>query len=137
MRDFQRSKVYKWEQKYIWPMDNGTMSEEDFRSMVEFVWLNEGRCNPPKVLVDSKMKAANANRFRIKASPSMLRMSVLCHEIAHSFLHTLDEDAKNDEYHGHNEIFVKKYVDLLAKYMRVPLPLMLWSLKESKVKVAK
>jgi hypothetical protein len=130
MRDYQRSKVYAWERKYVHKFDKTLLSEADVTDLVGFIWANEGRVHPPKVIIESRMKGANANRMRVKFSPRATTMGIVCHEISHSLLNKLGEDYTEDVCHQHDPYFVRKFVDILEKYMKFDPLYLRWSLNE-------
>ena len=128
-RDYQKSKVYKWEQKIIAPFDNALMTMNEIRDFVDFVWANEGLQHPPKITAGQKNKSgADGWRLEIRLPPHMRYRWIVIHELVHSFLE--DGTGTGD---GHGPMFVTKYINLLDKYMCIPKMMLWYTLKEAKV----
>jgi len=126
--DYQKSKVYSWENKVVGQFDKARISIEEAQDWVDFIWFNEGRSNPPKIRTDhNKKSGADATRLAIRVTPGTLYRWIMVHEVAHSLLD--DGEVR----YGHGPKFVETYIELLDKYMKIP-KLMLWyTLVEAKV----
>ena len=124
MRDFQRSKVYAWEQKYVAPMQSATLSIEKAELFVKGVWLSLGLAGPPIVELMPKQATqyfATGCRSRVRLRP-VTPTWIVIHELAHALA---------DDRHGANYMGI--YIKLLDKVLGIPLPLSMFTLKETKI----
>ena len=130
-RDYQRSKVYAWENRVIAPRAPGVVSFAEAQGMVNAIWAEMGLKYPPAVMrlpKQARATVASATRLEIflpKSVPSWL----LLHEIAHSM--TSAVDGRSD---GHGSLFMGLYVRLLAQYLRFGMNNLLRSLEKAGVK---
>jgi len=93
-RDYQRSRIYAWEDRHIHSRDRSVISFEQAQSIVDYVWAEAGRTHPPKVVAISKTatrSVATANRLRIRIPRHGIKTTVLLHEIAHSMTGDIDK----------------------------------------------
>jgi hypothetical protein len=114
-RDYQRSRIYAWEDRYIHSQDHSVIPFEQAQSIVDYVWAEGGRTHPPKVVMISKTAtrtAANANRLRIRISRRGIKTTVLLHEIAHSMTGSIDEPG------NHGPAFVGTFMRLVCHHIR-------------------
>ena len=91
-RDYQRSRIYAWEDRHIHPRDRSVIPFEQAQSIVDYVWAEAGRTHSPKVVAISKTatrSVATANRLRIPRHG--IKTTVLLHEIAHSMTGDIDK----------------------------------------------
>lgn len=111
MADYQRSKVYAWE-NYL---EKGEVIKfDDIQNFVNMVWEKSGLKYPPIVEKMPKHRTtaiADATRFKLRFHGDCVKRIVL-HEIAHSM--TASVDGKS---HQHNEIFVAVYMGLMERFM--------------------
>jgi len=128
MRDYQRQKVYNWENEVISPLDSTLLSVEEAQDLVDFIWAQEGRNHPPKVKINNRKAGADGRRIELRFNKNMLKRWVILHELAHAFED--DIDVKGD---GHGPKFVKRYIGLLDKYMKIPKVMCWFTLKTAKV----
>ena len=132
MRDYQKSKVYRWEEKIVGPRDTKTISLDVAKVVVNYVWEKAGLKYPPiveQLPAQTTRIAGCANRAKIQLLPKIHTWIVL-HEIAHS----MNSSNLNDEFgdrHGPN--FVGIYMKLLAEHNIAPLPLLMFTAKEASV----
>jgi len=85
-RDYQRARVYGWEDRHIHPRDHSVILFEQAQSIVDYVWAEAGRTHPPKVAAISKTatrSVATANRLRIRIPRHAIKTTVVLQEIAH------------------------------------------------------
>jgi hypothetical protein len=111
--DYQRSAVYKWEDRHVHPKDTGTIPFGQAQAIVDYVWARAELTYPPKIRElarNARCTAANANRLTIKIPAEGVSSTVLLHEIAHS----MTMDAASDRTHPHRPRFVGVFMKLLC-----------------------
>ena len=131
MRDYQKSRVYKWEDKHIGPLDRTKITFDVARVIVNHIWTTEGLQYPPSVVLvpaQTRNKMGCANRSKIQLVPE-LPTWVVIHEIAHS-MNSTNTDEHGD---GHGPNYVGIYIKLLAKYLNASLPVMMYTLTQSDI----
>jgi hypothetical protein len=132
-RDFQRQKVYDWEAKYIEPQDKSKVDFESAQKIVDYVWAQEGLSYSPKVVElpkQTKRACAKANRTRVLLPrEGTVSTATLLHELAHSMTMTHD-----DEGDRHGEKFAGIYMQLLDRYLKIPLVVSMHTAAKMKVK---
>ena len=117
-RDRQRSKVYAWEERFVAPCDPSTIAFAQAQGMMDAIWSEMGLCFPPKVEPlprQARSTMADANRLTIRLAPTFPSWWLL-HEIAHAM--TSSHDGRSD---GHGATFMGLYVQLLTRYLRLPM----------------
>lgn len=112
MRDYQRSKVYKWEEC----LDNGQwVSFDAIQDYVNSVWQKMNLKYPPRVEIIRKNKAiADATRMVVRFQPEGCCQKIILHELAHSMTMNIDGIG-----HQHNTVFVGVYMILLEKFLNM------------------
>jgi hypothetical protein len=113
-RDYQRSRIYAWEDRHIHPRDRSVIPFEQAQSIVDYVWAEAGRTYPPKVVAIAKTASrsiATANRLHIRIPRSGIKTTVLLHEIAHSM--TGDIDNPGD----HGPAFAGTFMRLVSRHI--------------------
>ncbi len=116
MRDFQRSKVYKWEHKFFGFHDKtlNTAKIFDFMAMAYKI-TRQYNCDP--VIVEEnyrwKKTLGKANAFKITLRANHLKMYIFLHEMAHVI--NKQKLGLADDAHGEN--FMVIYNDLTTRYM--------------------
>jgi len=132
VRDYQRQRVYDWENRNIEPKDSSIIPYAQAQMMVNYIWEQEGLLFPPSVREMPKQNRtveAKANRSNVWVKPEGISSWVLLHELAHSLTtKTFDEDSQR-----HGPAFVGVYMRLLEKHLRIPLPLLMYSAQKEKV----
>ena len=126
MKDFQKSKVYKWEDAVIAPKDQGIVSFENIQNIVNYVWRGEGLDYPPQVLPLSrqcKKVIGTGERLNLHFRETGVPTWVIIHEISH---------AMSVDLHG--EQFVGNYMRMISKFMGVNLLYLMASAKDMGVK---
>jgi hypothetical protein len=117
-RDGQRSKVYAWEERFVAPHDPSTIVLAQAQGMVDAIWTEMGLRFPPKVEPlprQARSTMADANRLTIRLADSCPSWWLL-HELSHALTST--HDGRSD---GHGAKFMGLYVQLLARYLRLPM----------------
>jgi hypothetical protein len=111
--DYQRSAVYRWEDRHIHPKDTGTIPFDQAQAIVDYVWMRAGLTYPPKIRElsrNARCTVANATRLTIKIPAGGVSSTVLLHEVAHS----MTTDAASDRSHAHRSRFVGVFMKLLC-----------------------
>src|SRR5262245_39053639 len=111
--DYQRSAVYRWEDKHVHPKNTATIPFDQAQAIVDYVWARAGLAYPPKIRELSRNNrrcAAIADRLTIKIPADGVSSTVLLHEIAHS----MTMDAVNEHDHAHRPRFVGVFMRLLC-----------------------
>jgi hypothetical protein len=115
-RDYQRSRVYQWENRVVLPHDRTGIPFAAAQAMVDAIWNDMGLRYPPRVEplpAVARKRLADADRLAIRL-PASIPSWCLLHEIAHAM--TSEHDGRSD---GHGPMFMGIYVHLLARYMRL------------------
>lgn len=114
MRDFQQSRLYRWEDECVISRDEPKVPFDSCQALVDHVWHEEGYKYPPKVTLmpaQNRRAEAKADRLRIMIPKDGCRSTVLLHEIAHSLTAIPDEGSCM-----HGPRYVGVYLKLLSKY---------------------
>ena len=122
--DRQRGKVYAWEERFVAPHDPSTIVLAQAQGMVDVIWIEMGLCFPPKIEPlprQARSTLADASRLTIRLADTCPSWWLL-HELAHSL--TSSHDGRSD---GHGAKFMGLYVQLLARYLRLPMDALLTS----------
>lgn len=138
IRDTQKNKVYRFEDKVIGPFDKNSITLSEAQDFVEFIWANEGRSHPPKITSSNRFKniAANANRNRICVKGETTKRWIMVHEVTHSLLWEMDDEGNDIQTIAHHgPEFVMKYITLLDKYLKIPFIMSMAMCKKEGVKV--
>jgi hypothetical protein len=115
-RDYQRSRVYRWENRVVVPHDRSRIPFAAAQAMVDAIWSEMGLRYPPRVEplpAMARRRLADADRLAIRL-PASVPSWCLLHEIAHAM--TSEHDGRSD---GHGPMFMGIYVQLLSRYMRL------------------
>lgn len=114
-RDYQRSRVYAWENRVIAPHDPTFVPFAAAQGMVDAIWSDMGLRFPPAVerlAPQARTTIASADRLAIYLAGQTPSWCLL-HEIAHAMTSTAD--GRSD---GHGPHFVGLYLHLLVRYLR-------------------
>jgi hypothetical protein len=117
-RDGQRSKVYAWEERFVAPYDPSTIVLAQAQGMVDTIWTEMGLRFRPEVEPlprQARSTMADADRLTIRLADTCPSWWLL-HELAHSLTSTHDGRSN-----GHGAKFMGLYVQLLARYLRLPM----------------
>jgi hypothetical protein len=131
-RDFQRNRVYDWEDRVIAPHDSSFISFSDAQAMVNAIWSEIGLQYPPKVEplpARAKATVASASRLSIFL-PEQTPSWCLLHEIAHAMTSTMDGHSD-----GHGALFVGVYVRLISRYLRLDPAELIWSIELEDIQI--
>jgi hypothetical protein len=115
-RDWQRSRVYAWEDRVIAPRDRSRIPFPAAQGMVNAIWSETGLRYPPRVEplpAQARTRVADADRLTLRL-PRLAPSWHLLHELAHSMSTT--HDGQSD---GHGPVFMGIYVQLLGRYLRL------------------
>jgi hypothetical protein len=124
-KDYQKAKVYAWENEIVMPRDKFPIvpfSQIDI--MVKSIWLASGFFHPPAVLerkITKKVQASGCREY-ISLSPDGEKRWVIIHELTH---------AMADDGHGPN--YVGLYMKNLEEYLKIPLPLLMYTAQKAGV----
>jgi hypothetical protein len=132
-REYQKSKLYKWEDEVIRPRSPRTIKFEDAQTFVDGVWLCEGLLYPPKVQlmpVQATTIYARGCREYIEIRP-VTPAWIIIHELAHTM--TMEVYTGGHEA-AHGADYLGIYIKLLDKYCGIPLALSMYSLTQTKLK---
>jgi hypothetical protein len=111
--DYQRFRVYAWEDRHVHPKDTGTVPFDQAQAIVDYVWARAGLSYPPKIRElghNARSTQANANRLTIRIPAKGTSTTILLHEIAHS----MTTDAASERTHAHHPRFVGVFMKLLC-----------------------
>ena len=131
-RDWQRSRVYAWENRVIAPRDRSLVPFPAAQGMVNAIWLEMGLRYPPRVEslpAQARTRVADADRLTIRL-PRLAPSWHVLHEIAHSM--STSHDGRSD---GHGSVFMGLYVQLLGRYLRLDEAELLRSLAVAGIQV--
>ena len=114
MRDFQKSKVYAWEDKFI--PEGQHVPFEQIKLIVDYVWEKESLKYPPLIEKSNKNDKALGRGCRSKLffPENGASTKTILHEIAHAL--TCDV---NDRTNHHGADFVGIYIQLVDKHMNI------------------
>ena len=132
IKDFQRSRVYRWEHDQVFPHDPHLLSIEDCRALVDIVYRwHEGPLSlrpgwaPPSVTDGRGRRHACGSREVIKLPRWARTRPLVLHECAHG----LAADKHGPE-------FVRVYVDLLVRFMGLDRAALVASVEMAGIKIA-
>ena len=131
-RDFQRSRVYAWENRVVAPRDPSFISFPEAQGVVNAIWSEMGLSYPPKVeplLPQAKATIASASRLSIFL-PDRTPSWCLLHELAHAMTSTMEGHSD-----GHGPQFMSLYVKMLAQYLRLDLAELVRSVRSENIRI--
>ncbi len=134
--DYQRQKVYNWENNNIRNRPQKFFDFPEIQEYVNFVWHDMGLLHPPKVVpMNSRVTrwAGLADRLEIDLpANSKSEQAVILHEMAHSMTNGV-----NGMGHSHDARFVGVMMELVIKYMKVDRYFLWYSAEKEKVEFEK
>jgi len=137
IKDSQKSKVYKWEEKHI-PItafgEQLSLKEcEDLIRQALTWWLDDNDVWMPIIKDGRGTQTARGGAKRISLPRWARNHGVVLHEIAHCLLFRMGERSDG----GHGPYFMRTYIELLGKFYRhVDKSNLLREAKAAKIKVA-
>jgi hypothetical protein len=131
-RDFQRSRLYRWEAAHVFPHDGEILRLDACVALVEraYRWAEDGLADrpgwtPPLVCDGRGRRHACGSRSEIKLPRWARTRPVVLHECAHGL---------TDDRHGPR--FVARYVELLVAFLGLDRDRLLASLAAHRVRIA-
>jgi hypothetical protein len=124
MKDYQRQRLYRWEDAHVRPNCPAMVAFANGQQYVDGVWLANGWTRPPRVVPMPRRKksaVAMANHGEIYL-PRQIAGWIILHELAH---------ALTDDKHGPN--FVGMYIDLLERVEKLSRLVTMFTLKQARV----
>ncbi len=132
-RDFQRAKVYRWEDEHVLVRDQRFLSLAECRALVDtvFRWaepeaLKQPGWRPPEVADGRGRRHAAGSRETIKLPKWARRRPIVLHECAHGLAHD-----------RHGPQFVATYVALLERFMGLDRQELTASLDAARIRYAR
>ena len=130
MRDFQRSKVYKWEWEVLRSLPQNWMlvTVGECQVLVEKIWLREEQhLHDVPIVTDGRGRTSAGSKRGEIAIPRKMRQSVVvCHEVAHEML----------PYGiGHTENFVSTFITVLNNNLGISKDALIETAMDFKVKM--
>jgi hypothetical protein len=130
MRDTQRSKVYAWERKYVFPaFEHASLHLEECVDLIGEL-SKTYRINSPAVADGRGTRNAYGSRDRISLPRHLRTFPVVLHEFAHAFCAIFEVCDR------HGPVFVRTYTELLARHAHFKKGYLRDSLRAANVKVA-
>ena len=132
-RDAQQSKLYRFEQTFVFPSDKNPVSRDGAQALINYVWQELGYLYPPTVECLSK----NAKTVLARGSrhviilPETTTSSIILHELAHSLTSLPDHLKYNDSIASHGPEYVGAYAMLLDRFLGIPLLMTFSRLQEA------
>lgn len=121
-KDYQRRRVYRWEDSVVGPRCPTIVPFCNGQTYVNGVWLAQGWLKPPQVIPMSRRatKAVAWASHGQVALPDKVAGWIVLHELAHSL---------TDDKHGPN--FVGMYIDLLERVEGLSRLMTMFTLKQA------
>jgi len=134
MRDFQRSRVYRWEKEVLWnhPNNWGLDTIQECHVLVEKIWLKERSKFFTKITPVPKLGDGRGRRSAVSLGgeirlPRFARTAVIiCHEVAHELL---------PRGVGHTEDWVSTFINLLNTNLNISKDAMINTTMDFKIKI--
>jgi len=130
MRDYQKAKVYAWEDQVVAPRVSLQIPFERAQQYVDGVWIAHGWQHPPLVGLmakQNKKHLADGCRTQIRIRDTTPAWLIL-HELAHTL--TCDIDGRSD---GHGPDFVGIYIQLLEDVEKISRLMCVYTLNGAKI----
>ncbi|APH74131.1 hypothetical protein [Aquibium oceanicum] len=118
--DYQKSRVYRWEDIYIKPRDQSQVPFDAIQPIVNHVWPTP---HPP-IVRPFAGNGGRGHRLRVRFPTTAPTPTwVILHEVAHALTH--------GDKHGPD--FVGAYMQLLNRYLAIDLPFLYHTARISNV----
>lgn len=116
-RDTQRSKVYRWERRWVLGWDGPEMTLDECRALVERVLKAFGGRSFPRIADGRGTRIARGSRYRISLPRWARRRPIVLHEVAHALLpRGISMLGGFGVIPGHGPEFVRLFIELLVRY---------------------
>ena len=126
MRNYQRQRVYDWENKILPGYDKSLVVFDDIQTIVNYVWEDQGLKYPPIIEPlfkgNKKAWARGCRETLYFFVEDRYPTWVILHEMTHALTNDL-----------HGPDFVGIYMRLLTKYLKVPLPVLTYTAQNANV----
>lgn len=139
VRDFQRSRVYRWEWDWQERSKSSTVADlEEAQAFVAHVWAAHShtdlRMRPPTITnnLRGSRTIGRGDRWQIQVSPMGMNRWTLCHEIAHGLVYPRGGISPR----GHDPDFVRVLIELLARYDNRDVNELVRTAEEMRIKIA-
>lgn len=133
-RDYQKSRVYEWEDGLFKNYKQTPLSLADAQSWIDFIWANEGRIAPPKVSIKERITVGGtATRSNIVCGEKYLNFHILTHECAHALIAIHHYEGGQGKCYKHGPVFVSTYAGLLVKYLKFDRSMVYKTLKDANI----
>ena len=132
--DWQRARVYAWEDAVVTVADHGVIPFPLAQGMVDAIWSELDLRFPPKVERlprQSRRLQGDASRLRLRL-PDPIPSWLLLHETAHALSSTADGVSD-----GHGPVFMGLYIKLLTLYLKIPAAALIGSAAEAGIAIDK
>lgn len=113
-RDFQRSRVYRWQREVFPGKGKATLTLDECRELVERIWAAHApeKWAVPAVRLDTRKNRRGGSSYRwrtgIKLAPNQLNPIVVIHEMTHALCPVSGD--------GHGPLFVRLFLELVKRY---------------------
>ena len=133
MKDYQKQRVYAWQNQWVDPkMPSQCHDVDHLRMITDYMWNRIGMTNPPNVNINTAYKTkSTGNRANILLMPGMNDEPTLVHELAHSL--NLRHDREQFDWHGPN--YIADFASLLSMFYNFDIWHLIHTLKVSGVDV--
>lgn len=136
-RDSQRSKLYAWERKALFPdeKDRRFLSLAECEDLIVRAWRRYGIAWPPPKVGDGRRRtgACYSRAFHMVKLPRWARFpEVVLHEVAHAIV---GHHARRD-ISSHGPEFLRVYIELVAIFLKKDAGEMKKSARGARLKVA-
>ncbi|MDP9095338.1 MAG: hypothetical protein M3N26_02075 [Pseudomonadota bacterium] len=115
--DRQRARVYAWEDTVVTASERSVIPFALTQGIVDAIWSELGLLYSPKVErlpSQARRLQADGSRLRLRF-PEITPSWLLLHELAHALSSAADGTSD-----GHGPDFMGLYIQLLARYLRLP-----------------
>lgn len=133
MIDYQRQRVYNWEDRFVaCKMPTSIVDLSMLKVITDYIWNDLGFDRPPTLHInEAKHSESTGSRYEIVFTRAMVTEYITIHELAHTF------NARNDLEHfdKHGPNYVADYCFLLNKYYSIDENYLIGTLSKAKVDI--